>query len=317
MPHPHNYEFKNLLLALNQRPIAYYPIYTQITGSLTAGVFLSQIMYWSSAMNGEKFHKPDEEFAAEMGITDKEFKLAKAKLKQLEFLKITLEGIPAKTHYYVDYELYAAILSDCTKGTNLVGQKGQTVWDKRDKHIYRDTTTTKREPIQNLESLVENWQPAEILVQQWKMKGLDQSDIDLALVEFRLSDYYGAKNKDTAFSNWLRNNYNKIQELHGRIRAVEKQEERLGDKRVAAYSDAVKKSEQPPKRQQNESSDIHLNPQDYGTEEDFYERVDSIIAQGGRAIYAQIELETAQKWQWNKAQASQLAFTKPKLGTIE
>ncbi len=39
---------KGLLVALNQRPIAYYPIYVNITGSICAAIALSQLMYWFS-----------------------------------------------------------------------------------------------------------------------------------------------------------------------------------------------------------------------------------------------------------------------------
>jgi hypothetical protein len=37
---------KNVLIQFNQKPIAVYPIYIKITGSVNAGLLLSQIMYW-------------------------------------------------------------------------------------------------------------------------------------------------------------------------------------------------------------------------------------------------------------------------------
>jgi hypothetical protein len=36
---------KEILIKLNQRPIAVYPIYIKLTGSVTSGLLLSQIMY--------------------------------------------------------------------------------------------------------------------------------------------------------------------------------------------------------------------------------------------------------------------------------
>ncbi|MGA1047204.1 MAG: hypothetical protein ACO3UU_04285 [Minisyncoccia bacterium] len=35
---------KNLLIQLNQRPIAVYPVYIKITGSVNAGLLLSQLL---------------------------------------------------------------------------------------------------------------------------------------------------------------------------------------------------------------------------------------------------------------------------------
>ena len=50
---------KELLQQLNQKPIAYYPIYREITGSTTAGIMLSQLMYWFSKK--DKIFKTDED----------------------------------------------------------------------------------------------------------------------------------------------------------------------------------------------------------------------------------------------------------------
>jgi len=68
---------KEVLLALNQQPIAVYPIYIDITGSMTAGVLLSQVMYWDSKMKGNEFYKNDAEFMQETRLTQSEFKTAK------------------------------------------------------------------------------------------------------------------------------------------------------------------------------------------------------------------------------------------------
>jgi hypothetical protein len=106
-----DFDIKLLLLNLNQRPIAYFPVYRQLTNSTTAGILLSQIMYWSNAMRGEKFYKSDAELIKETSLTSNEFRSAKAKIKKLNFIKIKAEGMPAKSYYYVDYELLASSLS--------------------------------------------------------------------------------------------------------------------------------------------------------------------------------------------------------------
>ena len=94
---------KTILLELNQRPIAYYPVYVTITGSLTAGVLLSQVMYWYSVAKDE-FYKTDAEIMDETKLTAGELRTAKARLKQLNFVHIRVAGIPAKTYYDINLE---------------------------------------------------------------------------------------------------------------------------------------------------------------------------------------------------------------------
>ena len=94
---------KTILLELNQRPIAYYPVYVTVTGSLTAGVLLSQVMYWYSVAKDE-FYKTDAEIMDETKLTAGELRTAKARLKQLNFVHIRVAGIPAKTYYDINIE---------------------------------------------------------------------------------------------------------------------------------------------------------------------------------------------------------------------
>lgn len=92
---------KDLLKQLNQRPIAYYPIYRKIAGSTTAGVLLSQLMYWLS--KSDKIHKTDAKIMEETLLSADELRAAKKKIKALDFINVTREGIPAKTYYEIDW----------------------------------------------------------------------------------------------------------------------------------------------------------------------------------------------------------------------
>jgi len=85
---------------LNDKPIVYHRIYTKITGSITGGLLLSQLIYWDRKMKHKKFYKTDDNFCQETGMTLEELKTAKKKVNK--FVQITREGIPAKTHYKVD-----------------------------------------------------------------------------------------------------------------------------------------------------------------------------------------------------------------------
>ena len=101
---------KEVLLALNQQPIAVYPIYIDITGSLTAGVLLSQLLYWDSKMKGNEFYKNDSELMQETRLTQSEFKTAKKMISQLSFMHIERKGTQFRTYYAVDHDELLVVL---------------------------------------------------------------------------------------------------------------------------------------------------------------------------------------------------------------
>ena len=95
---------KQLFRELNQKPIAYYPVYRKITGSTTGGILLSQIMYWFSKK--DKIFKTDKEIMDETLLTKKEMENAKKLIKKLDFITVSREGIPAKTYYEIDWDIF-------------------------------------------------------------------------------------------------------------------------------------------------------------------------------------------------------------------
>lgn len=145
------------LRELNQKPIAYYPIYRKIAGSTTGGVLLSQLMYWLAKK--DKIFKTNIELMEETMLTEKELKTAKAALKNLSFLTIAIEGIPAKTYYEIDWKQYEKELNKyvqnvetCsddsddtvgTKGPNCVVRNGQAIKDKSFETTTENTTERK------------------------------------------------------------------------------------------------------------------------------------------------------------------------------
>jgi len=93
---------KNTMIALGQHPIAVYPAFIQIAGSLAGGVMLSQLYYWATRVHGQSFWKTDNDLRAECHLTEREFKDAKSRIKQLAFVTVERQGVPAKTWYTVD-----------------------------------------------------------------------------------------------------------------------------------------------------------------------------------------------------------------------
>jgi hypothetical protein len=98
--------------ALNEHPIAYYPIYAKITGSVTAGILLSQLMYWHSRMNGREFYKTDKELMEETCLGLWELKAAKTKLTTLQLCDITRKGVPAKSYYLIHEDKTMQLITD-------------------------------------------------------------------------------------------------------------------------------------------------------------------------------------------------------------
>jgi len=153
-----------MLKALNQRPIAYYPIYRKITGSTTAGILLSQLMYWFAIK--DRFHKTDAEIMQETLLTEKELRNAKARIKKLDFVTVSREGLPAKTYYEIDWDRYEKTLgsiradeaenvraasaerddTDSPKGTNSASPKGQSLNDISLTETTTEITTENTTP---------------------------------------------------------------------------------------------------------------------------------------------------------------------------
>jgi len=137
---------KDILKALHERPIAYYPIYKKITGSTTAGILLSQLMYWWAKVDGRSFYKTDADIYEETALTERELKTAKAHLRQFDFVRIFLAGNPARTHYEISEDklieairqtsLDESAKQDRTKQPNKSGRNGQTL-------IQENTQKTK------------------------------------------------------------------------------------------------------------------------------------------------------------------------------
>jgi hypothetical protein len=128
------------MVVLQDRPIAYYPIFAKACGGVTSAVMLSQLLYWSGkeAGNGGWIYKTQADMEAETGLTRREQETARRNLVACGVIETRLAGVPAKLHYRVDFEALAQLVQnvqtslaenaklDCTKRANLYGGKRQT-----------------------------------------------------------------------------------------------------------------------------------------------------------------------------------------------
>lgn len=169
---------KDILKKLNQKPIAYYPIYRQITGSTTGGILLSQLMYWFSKK--DKIFKTDNEIMEETFLTKKELENAKKLIKNLDFITVSREGLPAITYYEINWEnMYSSFHQkgkvDTPKKGNTTTQNGETLLPETGKHsIYTENTTENTTEIKEnkekiLNPLVDELEKSEEINQSEKL----------------------------------------------------------------------------------------------------------------------------------------------------
>lgn len=136
-------KISQILKAFSQEPIYYHRIYSQISGSVTAGLLLSRIVYWwckdwIDHPEQTPFYKTDNDFALDLAMGAKELRNAKSKLKKLGLITTKRRGVPARTFYTVEETALLAQISswaergklDRPKRSNKAGRKGQTITDK-------------------------------------------------------------------------------------------------------------------------------------------------------------------------------------------
>ncbi len=135
-----NIKLTELFNALNEKIIAYNSIYSKITGSITAGVLLSQILYWYKKMNNKEFYKTDASFCEELGMGLYELKGAKKKLVELEIITITRKGVPAKSYYEVNINRIITLITSYGKNPQLVMGKTHNKSEEKPTTITENTT---------------------------------------------------------------------------------------------------------------------------------------------------------------------------------
>ncbi len=92
------------ILNLLDRPIAYHRTFAAISGSICAGIFLSQAFYWSqrTADPDGWFWKTQEQWFDETFMTRYEQETARKKLVAIGVLEQKKQGIPAKLFYRIN-----------------------------------------------------------------------------------------------------------------------------------------------------------------------------------------------------------------------
>lgn len=80
----------------------YNPIYTKVTGSISAGLLLSKIMYHPTGDIHEGIYYTDTVLCKELGMGVHQLRDAKKRLINLHIAAVKRKGLPAKTEYKID-----------------------------------------------------------------------------------------------------------------------------------------------------------------------------------------------------------------------
>jgi hypothetical protein len=90
---------------LLKRPVAFFPVFAKIGGSVNAGIMLSQLWYWSDgrAWNKEGWiWKTAPEWAKETALSESEVEGGRKKLVERGLIQYKRAGLPAKPHYLLN-----------------------------------------------------------------------------------------------------------------------------------------------------------------------------------------------------------------------
>lgn len=99
-------------LVSDKETIAYRRAFAQVAGSATAGLFLSQLFYWSDKTKDPEgwFYKTAEEWKSELYLTTTELSKARSALKAKGILEEIKKGVPCKVHYRLNMDRLVRLL---------------------------------------------------------------------------------------------------------------------------------------------------------------------------------------------------------------
>jgi len=97
-------DFKQIFKDLNQKPIAYYPIYTKLMGDASGGVYFSQLMFQYSNAENDEFEIKDKKLREQTGLSLREYRRAKKTARRFKFMTIGRRGSPPITTYRINFE---------------------------------------------------------------------------------------------------------------------------------------------------------------------------------------------------------------------
>ncbi|MBK6744547.1 MAG: hypothetical protein IPG66_16920 [Hydrogenophilales bacterium] len=117
----HIQQLQDATALLGQRCVAFHPKLVHLTGRVTAGLMLSQALYWTRILADQPtrqgwFWKTRDDWRNETGLTRREQDSARRALKSLGLWQERLVGMPARVWYRVDLDTLGRFLEPTYTG---------------------------------------------------------------------------------------------------------------------------------------------------------------------------------------------------------
>jgi hypothetical protein len=129
-------DVRNMLEQIGAKPIAFHASFAKIAGSVTAGVMLSQIFFWSLHPTAKKnrgwFFKTAAKWWEETGLSRSEQETARKRLASLGIVEEHLHGVPARMHFRLNWEILTEALAGHTRELPI-----EQICDKYSAHFAR------------------------------------------------------------------------------------------------------------------------------------------------------------------------------------
>lgn len=95
------------------KPVVYNPIFAEVSGDVSAGVFMSQLLYWSGKGSVQNVvYKTIEEFQEETKLNRYQQDKAIEIWKNLGCLCTKVKGIPAKRYFHIHVGMLQAMVAE-------------------------------------------------------------------------------------------------------------------------------------------------------------------------------------------------------------
>ena len=94
---------KQLSRFLGAKTIAYNTLLSEVLGSITASIFLNQLLYWYWQGNDPQWiYKTVLDFQKETGLTKDQQLTAQKLLVAFGIIEVKLKGVPPKRHFKIN-----------------------------------------------------------------------------------------------------------------------------------------------------------------------------------------------------------------------
>jgi hypothetical protein len=102
---------------LLKRPIAYQPVIAKAFGSVNLGILWSQLYYWSDRTKNKDgwIYKTSKDVFEETALSRYEQDTARKKGLELGVIETKLAGVPAVTHYRIDFDKSLEVIEAYTQ----------------------------------------------------------------------------------------------------------------------------------------------------------------------------------------------------------